>query len=205
MLAHNSNPEGLATICDLFAKTLIRPLIETPVLRMLSDLQRNLDMLDIEGLSKLWRLAESSTHLYRKTFSTQPPDNSSSTLPRTPIGESSPFISSPEPTLSDWADFIDTYLSITESDLDHSNPSPENLRYYLLAYILCATFKDCSIIVRLDFLGATQKMCPGSVAIIDLDPKRMDKLKDWEILDTKIASTYASSGNGKVCTTTTLD
>lgn len=193
MLADNSNPEGLATICDLFAKSLIRPLIETPVLRMLSDLQCNLDMLDIEGLSKLWRLAESSN---RKTFMSQSPEMSSSTPPCTPIGESSPFISSPEPTLSDWVDFLDTYLSSTKPKLDHSNPLPDNLRYYLLAYLLSATFKDCSIIVRLDFLGTSQEIRPGSISVIDLDPKRMDKLKGWEELDMKIASTCA---DGKVC------
>ena len=186
MLADNSKQEGLSTICDRFAKTLFRPLIETPVLRMLSDLQCNLDMLDIEGLSKLWRLAESS----------QLPEMSSSTSPCTPIGESSPFISSPEPTLSDWVDFLDSYLSPTKAKLDHSNPLPENLRYYLLAQLLSGTFKDCSIIIRLDFLGSTQEIRPGSVSVIDLDPKRMDKLKGWEELDMKIASTYA---DGKVC------
>ena len=191
MLADNSNQERLATICDLFAKTLIRPLIETPVLRMLSELQCNLDMLDIEGLSKLWRLAETSNPLYRKTAMSL-----SSTLPCTPIGESSPFISSPEPTLSDWADFLDTYLSPTKPDLDHSNPLPENLRYYLLAYLLSATFKDCSIIVRLDLLQTTEETSPCSVYVVDLDSKRMDKLKGWEELDLKIASSYA---NGKVC------
>ena len=164
---------------------------------MLSDLQCNLDMLDIEGLSKLWRLAELSNPLYRKTFLSQSPEMSSSTLPCTPIGESSPFISSPEPTLSDWVDFLDTYLSPTKPKLDHSNPLPENLRYYLLAYLLSATFKDCSIIVRLEFLQTTQEIPPGSVAVIDLDPKRMDKLKGWAELDMKIASTYA---DGKVCT-----
>ena len=187
MLADNSKPERLATVCDLFAKTLIRPLIETPVLRILSDLQCDLDMLDIEGLSKLWRLAESS----------QLPEMSSSTSPCTPIGESSPFISSPEPTLSDWVDFIDSYLSPTKAKLDHTNPLPENLRYYLLAHLLSATLKDCSIIVRLDFLGTTQEIRPGSVSVIDLDPKKMDKLKGWEELDMKIARTYAA---GKVCT-----
>ena len=197
MLADNSNPEGLATICDLFAKTLIRPLIETPVLRMLSELQCNLDMLDMEGLSKLWRLAESSNSLYRESFVSQSPEMLSSTLPCTPIGRSSPFISSPEPTLSDWVDFLDTYLSPSKPKLDHSNPLPDNLRYYLLAYLLSATFKDCSIIVRLDFLRTTEEIRPGSVAVIDLDPKRMDKLKGWEELDKKIASTYA---DGKVCT-----
>jgi inositol-pentakisphosphate 2-kinase len=186
MLADNSKPEGLATICDLFAKTLICPLIETPVLRMLSDLQCNLDMLDIEGLSKLWRLPESS----------QSPEMSSSTFPCTPIGESSPFINSPEPTLSDWVDFLDNYLSPTKPKLDHSHPLPENLRYYVLAHLLSATFKDCSIIVRLDFLGTTQEIRRGSVSVIDLDLKRMDKLKVWEELDMKIASTYA---DGKVC------
>lgn len=198
MFADNSNPDGVATIRDLFAKSLIRPLIETPVLRKLSELQRNLDMLDIEGLSKLWRLTESSSLLYRKTFATTL-SQSSKVPSSTPIGGSSPFISSPEPTLSDWVYFLDTYLSKTKPELDHSNPLPENLRYYLLAYLLSATFKDCSIIVRLDLLQATPEMGNYSIAIIDLDPKRMDKLKAWEELDMKIANAYASAGNGKVC------
>jgi inositol-pentakisphosphate 2-kinase len=104
--------------------------------------------------------------------------------------------------MSDWVDFLDTYLSTTKSELDHCNPLPENLRYHLLAYLLSATFKDCSIIVRLDFLRPTEEFAPSSVnsvAVIDLDPKRMDKLKAWEELDMKIVNTYASSGNGKAC------
>lgn len=46
----------LDTIGDVFASTLIQPLLRTPLLRILSDLQRNLDPLDIEGLSKLWKV-----------------------------------------------------------------------------------------------------------------------------------------------------
>lgn len=198
MLADDSNPEGLAAIGGLFVTTLVPPLIKTPVLRKLSNLQRNLDMLDIEGLSKLWRLTESSTPLYRKTFASQSPEISSK-RPCTPIGESSPFISSSQPNMSDWVDFLDTYLSTTKSELDHSNFLPENLRYHLLAYLLSATFKDCSIIVRLDFLRPTEEFAPSSVTVIDLDPKRMDKLKAWEELDMKIVNAYAATGNRKAC------
>ncbi|KAF8163415.1 inositol-pentakisphosphate 2-kinase [Crassisporium funariophilum] len=200
-----SEEEDLERIRDAFSAALVRPLLQTPVLRILSNLQRNLDVLDIEGLSKLWRETESSAPLYRTTFASffeQTPESSSSAPPATPIGVSSLFLESPEPGISDWIDFLDTYLTKDKSELDHSNPSPENLRYYLLAYLLSATFKDCSVIVRLDFLkpGGTlqSEVTPNSVAVIDLDPKSMDKLRGWEKLDKEIANNYASVQN-KVC------
>ena len=51
---------NLDAISDVFASALIQPLLQTPILRILSDLQRNLDPLDIEGLSKLWKQVEST-------------------------------------------------------------------------------------------------------------------------------------------------
>jgi len=183
---------------------LVRPLLRTPVLHTLSQLQRNLDVLDIEGLSKLWRLAESSSSLYRTTYSSfveQGLGGSGSEPPATPIGVNSPFLQISEPDISDWIDFLDAYLAPNKPEVDHSNPSPENLRYYLLAYLLSATFKDCSIIVKLDFLQSgdlqlDDKLDP--VTVIDLDPKSMGKLRHWEKLDQEIARTY-SSIQKKVC------
>ncbi|KIM49358.1 hypothetical protein M413DRAFT_438543 [Hebeloma cylindrosporum] len=199
------NGQGLNAVRDAFAVALVQPLLHTPVLRILSDLQRDLDALDIEGLSKLWKLTESSAPLYRQTFSSyfeQFSGDSELEPPTTPIGVSSPFLQSPEPCIFDWIDFVDAYLTPKKPEMDHSKPSPENLRYYLLAYLLSATVKDCSVIVKLDFLKPEepqQDVKPDSVTVIDLDPKSMDKLRHWEQLDREIAQTYSSVQIKKVC------
>ncbi|PPQ93233.1 hypothetical protein CVT25_015231 [Psilocybe cyanescens] len=193
----------LNAIRDAFAITLLRPLFQTPILHIISRLQRTLDVLDIEGLSKLWRETESSAPLYRTTFAPffkQKDPASQSIPPSTPIGVSSLFLQAPEPDISDWINFLDNYLSPDKSKLDHSNPSPENLREYLMAYLLSATFKDCSIIIKLDFLdllNPPEEDTSDSVTIIDLDPKSMKKLKSWEKLDQEIAITYATSTQQK--------
>ncbi|CAA7271604.1 unnamed protein product [Cyclocybe aegerita] len=206
MLADNTSKETqLDTIRDTFAAALVRYLLQTPVLSILSRLQRNLDVLDIEGLSKLWKFTESSAPLYRTTFASffeQTSDSPSSAPPSTPLGVSSLFLNAPEPSIPDWIDFLDKYLSSDRPELDHNNPSPKYLHYYLLAYLLSATFKDCSIIIRMDMLEPgtepTADIRPESVTVIDLDPKSMDKLRGWEKLDNDIVRTY-SSAQKKVC------
>ena len=191
-------------IRDAFTSTLVPTLMKAPVLGILSRLQRTLDVLDIEGLSKLWRKTEQAAPSYRTTFESffAQPDGISPP-PTTPLGVSSLFLSSPEPAIPDWVDFLDTYLSPFSSQLDYSSPEPKNLRYYLLAYLLSATFKDCSIIVRLDFLepGVEPKVeiKPNTVTVIDLDPKSMDKLRGWEKLDREIAGAYSLNSARKTC------
>ncbi|RDB21529.1 Inositol-pentakisphosphate 2-kinase [Hypsizygus marmoreus] len=191
-----------------FASALGPLLVGTPVLDTLSKLQRTLDVLDIEGLSRLWRLAEISAPLYRTTFASFFEQESLITgfspPPSSPIGVSSLFLTSPEPTISDWSEFLDMYLSPTSADHNHVNPSIENLRYYLLAYLLSATFKDCSIIVRLDPLRSTNSPTASMVkaervTVIDLDPKSMARLRKWEKLDQEIVRAYASVEERKVC------
>lgn len=188
-------------IREAFAAALARPLIETPVLKILSRLQRDLDALDIEGLSALWKKTESSVPLYRTTFASFFEQNAHDEPPTTPLGVSSLFLQSPEPEISDWIDFLDAYL-VDKPNLDHSHPSSEHLRYYLLAYLLSATFKDCSIIVRLRFLKPGDQPRkqdePYSVTVIDLDPKSMAKLRGWEKLDKEIATTY-NPVQSKIC------
>ncbi|KJA27139.1 hypothetical protein HYPSUDRAFT_131996 [Hypholoma sublateritium FD-334 SS-4] len=185
----------LKAIGDAFASTLIQPLLRTPLLRILSDLQRNLDPLDIEGLSKLWKLTES-------TIAMQTLQGSDSVPPYTPLGGRSPFFQSAEPHISEWIDFLDTYGSTDRPDAANVKPSPEDLRYFLLAYLLSATFKDCSVVVKLDFLQpypqSTGTISSDSVTVIDLDPKKMSKLKGWEKLDAEIVRAYALA-NQKTC------
>ncbi|KAF9482829.1 inositol-pentakisphosphate 2-kinase [Pholiota conissans] len=198
MLSENEAAgEEFSVIRDAFASALVEPLLRTPVLHILSDLQRDLDALDIEGLSRLWRLTESSAILNQ----TNPSQASESVPTSTPLGVTSRCIQAPDPTISDWIDFVHNYSSPDKPTLDHSNPSPDHLRYYILAYLLSATFKDCSVIVKLDFLQScttASNVTPNSVTVIDLDPKKVDKLKDWEKLDQEIVRTYASA-NKKTC------
>jgi inositol-pentakisphosphate 2-kinase len=179
----------------MFATALVQPLLDTPVLRILSQLQRNLDTLDIEGLSKLWRKVESAASEH----------DGAGSASFTPLGQNSPFTQILEPTISDWSDFLDKYLSSERKDMDHGHPSAEDIPYYLFAYLLSATFKDCSIIVRLDFLRPDDssrqsvKVQPESVTVIDLDPKKLDKLKGWEELDKEIVNEYSTTVEKKIC------
>ncbi|KAF9527043.1 inositol-pentakisphosphate 2-kinase [Crepidotus variabilis] len=194
LLADGCEPvKNMDVIRDAFAAALVQPLLETPVLRILSRLQRNLDVLDIEGLSDLWRRTESAVASLR--------EQSNSVPPPTPIGGSSPFFNLLEPRIPDWTTFLDNYISL-EKQFDASNPTADSLRHYILAYLLSATFKDCSIIVRLKYLqpGTVPQQVggPQSVAIIDLDPKSMSKLGQWEKLDREIVASYKPV-EGKVC------
>ncbi|KAJ6531190.1 inositol-pentakisphosphate 2-kinase [Mycena capillaripes] len=137
---------------EALASALLPVLMNTPVLRTLSRLQRTLDALDIEGLATLSDLAA--------------------------VGA--------DPTIAEWAEFVSAYLSA---------PSPPpadaaHLRYHVLAYLLSATFKDCSVIVRVP---------DGTATVIDLDPKSVDRLRKWERMDKEIVSAYAALPDRKVC------
>lgn len=147
----------------------------TPVLRTLAKLQRSLDALDIEGLSKLWALS----------YLRSPSEIPCAHVP--PVGSTCS-----EPSMSDWTNFIDQYLSIHRT-LDHANPRVSDLRYYLLAYLLSATFKDCSIMLRVnptDDSRAVREGNANSITIIDLGPKSIDRLSRWEALDAEIVGSY---------------
>lgn len=172
----------MAIIREKFIAAVLPVLVQTPVLRRLNKLQRSLDVLDIEGLSKLWAELHSLSSEHAAPI----------------LG-----ITSPEPSIADWIEFVDRYLS-EHTCLDHAHPRITDMRYYLLAYILSATFKDCSIMLRirdpvsvkdgdLDSLG-------NSVTVIDLDPKSITRLGKWQKLDQKIAEAYADVGQGmKTC------
>ncbi|KAJ7264995.1 inositol-pentakisphosphate 2-kinase [Mycena haematopus] len=93
----------------------------------------------------------------------------------------------PEPTISEWAEFVSAYLAAPFS------PPPADaahLRYHILAYLLSATFKDCSLIVRVP---------DGTATLIDLDPKSIDRLRKWERMDKEIVAAYSAVPNRKVC------
>ena len=157
-------------------------LIETPVLRMLSRLERTLDVLDIEGISKLWALS------FEKSME-------DSTIVVQDGVDSIPEIGAnfPEPSIDEWKHFVDQYLS-SHKHFDHSIPKLTNLRYYIFAYLLSATFKDCSIMLQ----TSQQHGSKGAVTVIDLDPKSVRRLGKWEKLDRNIVRAYTGF-DGKKC------
>ena len=174
-------------IRHLFAEALVRPLLQTNVLHLISDLQRSLDVLDIEGLSKLWKEVELVGLTKNETGLV------------TPLGGNSPHFQISDPSISDWTEFLNIYTSSRREILNYREPSPKDLGYYLLAYLLSATFKDCSIIVRLNFLrSGDNDVGHNSIVVIDLDPKSMNKFRNWEELDKEIVAAY-SPAQRKVC------
>lgn len=178
---------------EAFADALLPVLLQTPVLRILCNLQRSLDALDIEGLFKFWRLVELTEQELHGI--------NTASFPSFHISSSSTHLTSVEPDITEWTHFLDMYLS-SFAKFNHANPAPEHLRLYLLAYLLSATFKDCSIIVRLDRLRPTvpvRDIKPEQIKVIDLDPKDMARLEKWEKLDQEIVGAYITGGGRKVC------
>lgn len=153
--------------------SLLPLLLDAPLLRILSHLQRTLDPLDIEGLSTLWKLA----HLQ--------------TADDPPLG-----FAFPEPSIDDWQAFLRSYLddefqrSLSTEDLDATK-----LPYYCLAYLLSASFKDCSLILRLG-RGDGQ---PDTITAIDLGPKSVTRLAKWAKLDSEIVSAFMDFSDDRVC------
>ncbi|KAI0647391.1 inositol-pentakisphosphate 2-kinase [Trametes meyenii] len=171
---------------DAFTRALVAPLLHTPVLRTLSTLQRTLDALDVEGLSALW------TRLHPDT-------------PR--LGDGAP-----DPDIDEWARFVDAYAcrarrSAEDDGRDDLPATPDELRYRLLAYLLSASFKDCSIILRMapargdaaDGGEQQQQQQETTVTVIDLDVKSIDRLAKWAKLDRAIVDAYRTVAVPRRC------
>ncbi|KAG1852840.1 inositol-pentakisphosphate 2-kinase [Suillus subalutaceus] len=173
LLAHFLTADESTDVQNLresFTSALAQALLDSPVLPLLSTLQRTLDILDVEGLSKL----------YTQTSSGSSCDGLGSLVP--------------DPYMEEWEDFVEVYQSDHHS-WDHTVPSPGHIRYYLMAYLLSATFKDCSIIIR----PKSTQIGSFDTTIIDMDIKSMDRLGKWERLDRKIVEHYKSSGSQRRC------
>ena len=174
----------LYTVRDALISKILSMLLDTSLLRLLSNLQRTLDPLDIEGLSLLWHRAYALASP-GVPVSTQSPDEDEPPAP--PLGQGLA-----DPTLHEWQKFLDIYLA-KNYQLDHDHPDIANLRYYCLAYLLSTSFKDCSIILRVPELGQS------SIFVIDLDVKPIDRLAKWEKLDKQIVDAYRHAGKPRQC------
>ncbi|KAG6376301.1 inositol-pentakisphosphate 2-kinase [Boletus reticuloceps] len=154
--------------------TALLPLLQTPVLGTISGLQRSLDALDIEGIFKLHGMAYPNA----KGFSAVRGN----------------------PTLGELQDFVASYHS-GYCALDHSKLSLEHIDTYLVAYLLSATFKDCSVIFRIrrSDRSGDPSVDPHAVSIIDLDLKGVDRFEQWADLDRRIVEYYRDIAQRKLC------
>ncbi|KAF8559733.1 hypothetical protein OG21DRAFT_1430813 [Imleria badia] len=155
--------------------TALFPLLRTPALGTILDLQRSLDALDIEGLIKLHAMACPNTK---------------------DLGAARG-----NPSLEELQDFVATYRSVYCA-LDHFKLSPENTDTYLIAYLLSASFKDCSVIFRIhesDVSGTPSVDFPHAVSIIDLDLKGVERFEQWADLDSRIVEYNRDMAQRKLC------
>lgn len=144
-------------------------------MKTISNLQRSLDALDIEGIVKLYAMA-------------YPDTESLGTVRR-------------NPSLEELQNFVASYRTVYCA-LDHSKLCPENIDTYLKAYLLSATFKDCSVIFRIrrsDISGKPSVDSPHAVVIIDLDLKGVDRIEKWARLDRRIVEYYRDTEQRKFC------
>jgi len=157
--------------------------MDHPVLAKLSELQRSLDSLDIEGLSAL---------VTGKPASEYP-------------NESFPLLDAPEvqtdedPTWDEWRRFLDAHF---HHKFEGGLPTPANVKalalgisqkqYHPLAYHLSATFQDCSIIIR----GHEDDVKSATATIIDLDSKSFGRMGKWEKLDRDVVKCTLEAEEG---------
>ncbi|PVG01131.1 hypothetical protein CPB86DRAFT_782039 [Serendipita vermifera] len=195
----------LNNLLPSFIKALLPLLVDTNLLSTMAKLQRNLDLIDIEGLVKLWQspsLYSMTATALKGTSSSNPSNGSTQTSdghdPTAPIGTGSQ-----DPTMDEWVVFVQEYLVshggrdyIDENGflLPEDDPEKEKgrLRYLLIAYLMSGTFKDCSIILR---LGSGYD---DTITAIDLDPKSTDRVKKWAAQDRDIVLGYKTKHANEV-------
>ncbi|EIW60279.1 inositol-pentakisphosphate 2-kinase [Trametes versicolor FP-101664 SS1] len=166
----SANPDPaypLDALRSAFINTLLPLLLHTPVLHTLSTLQRTLDALDIEGLAALW------ARMY----------------PTIPLGTGP---AAHDPDMAEWARFVSARAARGNQSSDVVPETQEELHYRVAAYLLGASFKDCSIILRMPPRAAADAGVgeKGTVTVIDLDVKGVDRLPKWAALDREIVDAY---------------
>lgn len=96
------------------------------------------------------------------------------------LSSKSPSLPLQEPTIPEWISWKESW---TTNELAPKDRDPVDL---VLAYLLSATFKDCSIFIRLS------PSHPPVLKVIDLDPKPVDRLGKYLALDQEIVDVFSS-------------
>jgi inositol-pentakisphosphate 2-kinase len=148
------------------ARFLAKSMSRSPVLSRLKHLQASLDPLDV-GLSACF---ERSTHV--SLYDWPHGRKGLEALDSVGLGET--------PTNEEWKFFVKLYLS----DPDQLIQQTSDLRMWIIAFLLSATFKDCSIFFTMHSPSAPR----ATLKIVDVDSKPAERLgkfarKDQEIVD----------------------
>ena len=128
---------------------------------MLGSLQSHLDATDISDLAARYRAAYPDSELFDP-------------------------VNLPEPDVAKIEAFITKYLEYPEAGATENGWS---FRERLTAFSIAATFKDCSVMVRLPLAkssGAWQLASNPTVKIVDTDLKPLSSLRKWYDLDEKL-------------------
>ncbi len=172
-LYSNSGEEG--GVEEALTKCLVEELSKTTlpsaqgqgkvsVLNKLAYLQSALDPCDVEGLASFW-LQHTQSH----TLGQLPPASTAASTASLPAGLTS---SLPSPTL---APLLEKFLSTPPSTLDSPSVEPESLEAAIQAFLVSATFKDCSVLIRFTTPtnddGEGTKPVEGETKLVDLDRK----------------------------------
>ncbi|KAM0792601.1 hypothetical protein ACM66B_005262 [Microbotryomycetes sp. NB124-2] len=198
LLLMSKTHEAPASTLDLFSTVLTRALMDSPALSVLKHLQQSLDPYDAEGLASVSSLGLAQGRLSEKL--------------------------SAQPTLDEWKTWLERHVKQAETRKLETLQSDEELqRDALLAYLMSATFKDCSMIARFQYPDPSIVNQPSSpitsssidarppsspptsrvpqqpqttIKLIDLDPKPVSKIPQYLKLDQEIVGTWQTMLKG---------
>ncbi|SPO24259.1 probable Inositol-pentakisphosphate 2-kinase [Ustilago trichophora] len=140
------------------------------ILSRLSHLQASLDPLDVEGLSQLW-LHRTQSH----TLGQLPTTTNPASLPAALI--------SPLP--------VSLLYPVLEPFLTSSSTAEVKLEDAMQAFLVSATFKDCSMLIRFsrnpDEEGGKVE---GETKLVDLDRKPFEKLESMQKIDGEVCAAF---------------
>jgi len=162
-----------STPCTLscFQEAVLEPILSTTIFSRLRTLQSSLDSLDIEGLSTLL-LTETGVDLFTC-------DEDTLAIALRQLGVR------PDPTLSDWEAWLSRWMA--------QGCTTFELRDHIFAYLLSATFKDCSIVIRLQRSERGGTQFDVNITAIDFDPKPVLRLLKYAKLDRQIVDAFKVS------------
>ncbi|GAA5829716.1 hypothetical protein JCM11251_000258 [Rhodosporidiobolus azoricus] len=200
----SSTPSPTSAARGLLNSTLLPILLASPLLATLSRLQATLDCLDIEGIAKILKDDEDTNV-----------DITCPDVDLSPLGE--------QPTLEEWSSWLNDHFHLLPKPPPSGpgdppsapfGPEPrtalksalcvEHPRAAVLAFLLSATFKDCSLIIRIPLppsssptLAATSPLSmKPTVKAIDLDPKPISRLGKYWRMDREIVRGWAEMLEG---------
>ncbi|PWN45791.1 hypothetical protein IE81DRAFT_319623 [Ceraceosorus guamensis] len=142
-------------------------------LKRLVHLQTNLDAHDVQGLAQRWK-AETGNDV----LGVLPSASHDAVAAAARQGD---LVSAP--TLQEYAALVQ------KIGHDERINSRLSLREAVLAYLLSASFKDCSLMLRLE--SQDTQIVQGAIKLIDLDPKPFGKLPHYQALDREIVENFA--------------